>query len=205
VLDDIERKRRLLGDLLYDFEDYVELDTFDQSKFTELQVASKSLALDLLEFARRLKLEAPKAADPPPVVFPPLPPLPPIPPDRKRSALAGRPRSSRKPDHPRQVVNIDGISRPSANEAGGHRDYKSQKGQQALVVPLTRSYKFPRGEIVDVQKSGAAGRPLHRTQQPTVDVVEEQRQGMRSPVRPSRYAKGTWSLVPRASMVGKQA
>ncbi|OAA66565.1 Src-domain containing protein [Niveomyces insectorum RCEF 264] len=58
--DDIEKRRRRLEDLLYDFEDYTEPATFDADKFAELQAATRAFALDVLSHTKRLKLEAPK-------------------------------------------------------------------------------------------------------------------------------------------------
>ncbi|CAK7207101.1 hypothetical protein SEUCBS139899_009909 [Sporothrix eucalyptigena] len=60
--DDIERRRRELEDLLYDFEDYTEPASFDPSKFAELQAATRSFALDVINHTKRLKLESPKRA-----------------------------------------------------------------------------------------------------------------------------------------------
>ncbi|KAL1902483.1 hypothetical protein Sste5346_001464 [Sporothrix stenoceras] len=60
--DDIERRRRELEDLLYDFEDYTEPRSFDAAKFAELQAATRSFALDVINHTKRLKLEAPKRA-----------------------------------------------------------------------------------------------------------------------------------------------
>ncbi|KAM0497693.1 hypothetical protein ACHAP6_006052 [Verticillium nonalfalfae] len=57
--DEIAEKRRVLEDLLYDFEDYIELDSFDLDKFVELQAATKSFALHALNIVKRLKVEAP--------------------------------------------------------------------------------------------------------------------------------------------------
>ncbi|CAK7211538.1 hypothetical protein SCUCBS95973_001149 [Sporothrix curviconia] len=60
--DDIERRRRELEDLLYDFEDYTEPASFDTAKFAELQAATRSFALDVINHTKRLKLESPKRA-----------------------------------------------------------------------------------------------------------------------------------------------
>ncbi|KAH8896602.1 hypothetical protein GQ53DRAFT_743241 [Thozetella sp. PMI_491] len=95
--EDIEDKRRKLEDLLYDFEDYVEIDTFEEERFTELQAAAKSLALDLLDIIKRLRIDgvpiSPPAKQP---LFPPLPPLPPLPPH----ALAAIKQPIRSPTNP---------------------------------------------------------------------------------------------------------
>ncbi|KAJ0269631.1 hypothetical protein COL940_012293 [Colletotrichum noveboracense] len=55
--DELTGKRRLLEELLYDFEDFMEADTFDASKFGEIQAATRSFALDVLDFIRRIKIE----------------------------------------------------------------------------------------------------------------------------------------------------
>ncbi|KAK3305017.1 uncharacterized protein B0T15DRAFT_531098 [Chaetomium strumarium] len=79
--DDIEDKRRKLEDLLYDFEDYTEIDSFEEERFVQLQAATKSLALLVLDTIKRLKLDGVPVSPPPKATsFPPLPPLPPLPP-----------------------------------------------------------------------------------------------------------------------------
>ncbi|KAF6830948.1 sh3 domain containing protein [Colletotrichum musicola] len=79
--DDLAEKRRLLEELLYDFEDFIDADTFDASKFAEVQAATKSFALDILDFIKRVKVENKTPTTPTPThAFPPLPPLPPLPP-----------------------------------------------------------------------------------------------------------------------------
>lgn len=110
----ISESRRILDDLLYDLDDYIELDTFDAERYGEIQVASKTFALNAIETIKRLKLETPVPAPPPPAhaplpppgsplvagfVFPPLPPLPP-----GKSLAAQRPSTSggRHPDDVRQ-------------------------------------------------------------------------------------------------------
>ncbi|KKY36569.1 putative sh3 domain containing protein [Diaporthe ampelina] len=78
----IEEKRRKLEDLLYDFEDYAEPDTFEPARFTELQAATKSLAMDVIEIIKKMRLDTPITppySPPSPSKFPPLPPLPPLP------------------------------------------------------------------------------------------------------------------------------
>ncbi|EPE06384.1 sh3 domain-containing protein [Ophiostoma piceae UAMH 11346] len=111
--DDVERRRREVEDLLYDFEDYIEVRTFDGSKFAELQAATRSFALDAINVVRRLKLESPPVpiektkktekttsekmksdkTKPEKSVFPPLPPLPPMPPMPPLPSMSGERRS----------------------------------------------------------------------------------------------------------------
>ncbi|CAK7265052.1 hypothetical protein SEPCBS57363_001385 [Sporothrix epigloea] len=59
-LDNIERRRRDLEDLLYDFEDYTTPASFEPVKFAELQAAARSFALDVINSTKRLKLDSPK-------------------------------------------------------------------------------------------------------------------------------------------------
>ncbi|KZL77971.1 SH3 domain-containing protein [Colletotrichum tofieldiae] len=76
--DEIAEKRRVLEELLYDFEDFIEVGTFDSSKFAEVQAATRSFALDVLDSIKRMKIET-KTPTTPVHAFPPLPPLPPLP------------------------------------------------------------------------------------------------------------------------------
>lgn len=75
---DVEN-RRILEDLLYDLDDFIEVDTFDVDKYSEVQAASKAFALSALEAIRRLKIDCHSSTLPPSssnTVFPPLHPLP---------------------------------------------------------------------------------------------------------------------------------
>ncbi|KAM5343811.1 hypothetical protein ACJ41O_012348 [Fusarium nematophilum] len=101
--DDVIRKVRAIDILLYDFEDFIDLDTFDKAKFDDLQTATKDLAITLVERITRFTTEA--ALDsPPPSKFPPLPPLPPLPPvpnvPRPGSQMSSRPATSASPSFP---------------------------------------------------------------------------------------------------------
>lgn len=125
-LEDIEKKRRELEDLLYDFEDYTELDSFDADKFVEIQVATKSFALVVIDLTKRLKVEVPKRA------FPPLPPLPPIPRDDRRAAAQLLSRSPIKTVHPRSLV---GASEPLPED---HAD-----GSGSALQPAGREKRPP--------------------------------------------------------------
>lgn len=74
----IERKRFHLEELLWDFDDVTKLDEFDEGRYSTLQAATKALALDIIETAKRLNPDA-IITDPPSIPkggFPPLPPLP---------------------------------------------------------------------------------------------------------------------------------
>lgn len=98
----IEERRRKLEDLLYDFEDYAEPDTFEQERFTELQAATKSLAMDVIDVIKKLRLDTavtPPYSPPSPSKFPPLPPLPPLP-LKSPSRIMNGARSPRPPTPP---------------------------------------------------------------------------------------------------------
>ncbi|KAK3291131.1 uncharacterized protein B0H64DRAFT_420457 [Chaetomium fimeti] len=88
----IEKRRLQLEDLLWDFDDFTHPDEFDQAKYAALQAATKAFALDVVETAKRLKLETTTPAIPP-GGFPPLPPLPSRP--EGRSGHSSRPSSTR--------------------------------------------------------------------------------------------------------------
>jgi hypothetical protein len=78
-IGDLEARRRKLDDLLYDFEDYTEVDGFDEGRFTEIQLTAKSFALDIIDIVKRLKIDGLPITPPPKQTsFPPLPPLPPL-------------------------------------------------------------------------------------------------------------------------------
>ncbi|EXF83742.1 hypothetical protein CFIO01_01469 [Colletotrichum fioriniae PJ7] len=85
--DDLAEKRRALEELLYDFEDFIELDTFDPAKFTDIQAATRSFALVILDAIQRVKIDV-KTPTTPVHKFPPLPPLPPLPPQLAQSLSA---------------------------------------------------------------------------------------------------------------------
>ncbi|VUC25346.1 unnamed protein product [Clonostachys rosea] len=57
--DQIANFRSELTDLLWEFEDYIEVDEFDASKFSELQAMSRKAAPKIYDILMRLKLEVP--------------------------------------------------------------------------------------------------------------------------------------------------
>jgi hypothetical protein len=77
---DVIAEYRAIDDLLYNFEDYIGVDSFDQTEFTALSAAIKSLALLLLDRIQRFTVES--SLDVPPLPskepgpFRPLPALP---------------------------------------------------------------------------------------------------------------------------------
>ncbi|KAI0203780.1 hypothetical protein F4808DRAFT_476175 [Astrocystis sublimbata] len=60
--DEIAQFRSELEDLLWDFDDYVEVDEFDLDKFNDLQKASRNTALKILDILKRMKLVAAPAS-----------------------------------------------------------------------------------------------------------------------------------------------
>ncbi|KAK9414051.1 putative SH3 domain-containing protein [Seiridium unicorne] len=65
--EEIAQFRAELEDLLWDFDDFVEVDEFDGDKFEELQKASRRAAPRIVDILKRIKLVAPAAAPTPPV------------------------------------------------------------------------------------------------------------------------------------------
>ncbi|KAF5017973.1 hypothetical protein F66182_10067 [Fusarium sp. NRRL 66182] len=99
--DDIASFRSELNELLWEFEDYIELDDFDPEKFSELQALSRKAAPKMYDILMRMKLEAPVDHDgrfimtpisgpqsrPISPGAPPIPPLYPFP-DMRRDTLS---------------------------------------------------------------------------------------------------------------------
>ncbi|KAI0457791.1 hypothetical protein F5B21DRAFT_73483 [Xylaria acuta] len=61
--DDLAQFRSELEELLWDFDDYVEVNEFDSDKFSGLQKASRNAALKILDILKRMKLVAPGEAE----------------------------------------------------------------------------------------------------------------------------------------------
>lgn len=119
----IEEKRRKLEDLLYDFEDYTEAETFEAERFTELQAATRALALNVIDLVKKIKLDPPHKSPaysaPASSKFPPLPPLPPMPATRSSSVSSsvsgtpvGRAARPRRPPTPAGLRGERSISPP---------------------------------------------------------------------------------------------
>lgn len=136
--DEVAEKRRALDDLLYDFEDFIEVDTFDEAKCGELQAATKSLALAVIETIRRAKIEPSPVEAKSPSVFPPLPPLPPLP-----HSMTARPESRSS-----NLSSTQSVSRPSlkgkeswprpplSRHRNGMQDLFAHDGRGDIVPPL---------------------------------------------------------------------
>ncbi|KAM0327441.1 hypothetical protein ACHAQA_005729 [Verticillium albo-atrum] len=104
---EVKEKQRVLDGLLYDFEDFIEVDSFDEIKFKELQAAAKSLALTIMEAIRGMVIEPTKEL-PRPTVFPPLPPLP-------RSARTGSQSSKTSAQPVRPATSAQGKEPPPSH------------------------------------------------------------------------------------------
>ncbi|KAM0448972.1 hypothetical protein ACHAO4_008201 [Trichoderma viride] len=57
--EDIAQFRLQLTDMLWEFDDYIEVDDFDAAKFTELQMQSRAAAPKIYDILLKMKLEAP--------------------------------------------------------------------------------------------------------------------------------------------------
>ncbi|CAJ0544051.1 Ff.00g040580.m01.CDS01 [Fusarium sp. VM40] len=130
--EDVVCQVRSIGILLYDFEDFIEAQTFDKAKFDELQAATKELAITLVEEITRFTTRSALESLPAPSQFPPLPPLPPLPntsdTTRSSSQLSMRPSTN---------VSTSGSSygraqsRPSLTRGSEQRD-RSHSAARAL-------------------------------------------------------------------------
>ncbi|KAF4981030.1 hypothetical protein FZEAL_3082 [Fusarium zealandicum] len=81
--NDVNAQVRAIDTILYDFEDYIEFDTFEKSKFDDLQIATRDLAILLVDKITRFTTES--VLDQPSTGFPPLSP------SRPGSQLSTRP------------------------------------------------------------------------------------------------------------------
>ncbi|KAI1872159.1 uncharacterized protein JN550_003878 [Neoarthrinium moseri] len=95
----ISESRVALDDLLYDFDDFIEVETFDAERFSDIQSAAKSFGRTVIETIKRLRIEksdatarpaTPADSRPEQPLFPPLPPLPPLP---QKSSISRPPTS----------------------------------------------------------------------------------------------------------------
>jgi len=91
----IESKRRRMEDLLWDFDDVLTVQDFNQERYTALRAATKAFALELTEACKRFRPCTPTSPTHFPTLtsHPPFPPLPLTPPHRP-DARHGLPPSS---------------------------------------------------------------------------------------------------------------
>ncbi|KAK4183660.1 hypothetical protein QBC35DRAFT_418480 [Podospora australis] len=102
----IEKRRLHLEELLWDFDDVTHPDEFDAARYAALQAATKALALDIVETAKRLKPTALAAPEIPRGGFPPLPLLPVNRPDSRSSRPRGMSKALTPPASPDGVEDI---------------------------------------------------------------------------------------------------
>ncbi|KAK4033801.1 hypothetical protein C8A01DRAFT_19312 [Parachaetomium inaequale] len=138
----IEKRRLHLEDLLWDFDDFTQPDEFEQTRYAALQAATKALALDIVETARRLKLETTTPAIPQ-GGFPPLPPLPSRP--ETRTGPSSRPPSVRSV-RPRALSKAR-----AAHDDAGHVHYESSEPlpHSPRLGPRFPAGPSPQGESIE--------------------------------------------------------
>ena len=179
--DDVERRRREVEDLLYDFEDYIEVRTFDGSKFAELQAATRSFALDVINIVRRLKLESPRGAieetdaekmmseaTPKKSAFPPLPPLPPMPPMPSGMGGERRSRSSLV-----KQARMSAVTPATAEgDAPSTLPPPPPPPPPPLTIPRTSAWVRNHQQLSQLQQNGTARRkPTQDTATPEYDAA----------------------------------
>lgn len=126
-LEEMGGKIRAINVTLYDFEDYIEPDTYEKSKFVELETATRDLALGLVEHITTFTTQS--ALDPLPASkFPALPPLPPLPPGANMSRPDSRMTAR---TNPRSTVSQPDMvqRRPSQRARSDSRDEYSRQFQ----------------------------------------------------------------------------
>ncbi|KAK3991126.1 hypothetical protein QBC44DRAFT_214946, partial [Cladorrhinum sp. PSN332] len=137
----IERRRFQLEELLWDFDDVTKPDEFSQSRYSALQAATKALALDIIETARRLNPDA-ISTDPPPIPRGGFPPLPPLPTHRgfyqpRQSAPASPPLSPLSKGF--SDITLDASVTPSQSQNQQTSDYVPVSGPPSTMSTKTAS------------------------------------------------------------------
>lgn len=199
-----------MEDLLYDFEDFAELDLFDQAKFTQLQTATKSLALDVLDFVRRRKLDATKVADAPTRLFPPLPPLPPTSADKTRSGSVNTPRAPRNTDRLRKAVTMDTMLQLSMDKAKRLHGLKSGQSQVPLVASAAKASIPSLQGVVEVPSRNPISEAPTGTREQTPKTPKPSKRpiGNGDPLRnqplAARRLEDEWAVLPRTSSLANQ-
>ncbi|KAL5590984.1 hypothetical protein FOBRF1_014541 [Fusarium oxysporum] len=165
--EDVICQVRSIDILLYDFEDFIEPQTFDKAKFDELQAATKALAITLVEEITRFTTKSALESSPPPSKFPPLPPLPQLtsPPDVARSSSQmsmrpsiNAPRSgSSLGTHQQRPPFIGGSEQRDRSHSAGRAlrtaDYSTSRSPittsglaSPVSLPLSSKYAIPEQE-----------------------------------------------------------
>ncbi|KAF4444936.1 hypothetical protein FACUT_273 [Fusarium acutatum] len=178
--EDVICQVRSIDILLYDFEDFIEPQTFDKAKFDELQAATKELAITLVEEITRFTTKSALESSPPPSKFPPLPPLPQLtsPPDVARS-------SSQMSMRPARSGSSLGIHQQRPSFIGGSeqrdRSHSAGRALRTADYSTTRSPISPSGLASPVSlplSSKYARFQAHRRQDSDSDAVLNSLQGL---------------------------
>lgn len=152
-----------MDDLLYDFEDFIDIDTLDETKHEELQAATRALAVASIEAIRRASLE-------PRTAFPPLPPIPPM-------AIRTAPR-------------VGGPSPPPLNPKSplrGGRNRKQSTGQSRTASNASNVSHDPLGRsppVMDFETTGQT--PPNQAHDPMSRSLPVRNRELMSSSRPAR-------------------
>ncbi|KAG5745472.1 hypothetical protein H9Q69_012419 [Fusarium xylarioides] len=187
--EDVICQVRSIDILLYDFEDFIEPQTFDKAKFDELQAATKELAITLVEEITRFTTKSALESSPPPSKFPPLPPLPQLtsPPDvaRSSSQMSMRPPRSGSSlgTHQQRPSFVGGSERDRSHSSGRAlrtADYSTTRSPitpsglaSPVSLPLSSKYAIPEQEAQTYRYVQA-----HRRQDSDSDAVLNSLQGL---------------------------
>ncbi|KAM0077331.1 hypothetical protein ACKRZS_010635 [Fusarium odoratissimum] len=192
--EDVICQVRSIDILLYDFEDFIEPQTFDKAKFDELQAATKALAITLVEEITRFTTKSALESSPPPSKFPPLPPIPQFtsPPDVARSSSQmsmrpsiNAPRSgSSLGTHQQRPPFIGGSEQRDRSHSAGRAlrtaDYSTSRSPittsglaSPVSLPLSSKYAIPEQEA---QTYGYV--QAHQRQGSDSDVILNSLQGL---------------------------
>ncbi|KAH7143360.1 hypothetical protein DER46DRAFT_581630 [Fusarium sp. MPI-SDFR-AT-0072] len=196
--EDVVCQVRSIGILLYDFEDFIEAQTFDKSKFDELQAATKELAITLVEKITRFTTKSALESSPAPSQFPPLPPLPPLPNPsdtaRSSSQLSIYGRAQSRPSLTRGSEQRDrSHSAARALRAAGYSASQSPISPNGLASPI--SLPFSSQSAIPEQANEIYHYiPTHRRQESNPDVEVPQHVESASLPRTPRTGVVRWKF-----------
>ncbi|KAF5596717.1 hypothetical protein FPCIR_3928 [Fusarium pseudocircinatum] len=188
--EDVICQVRSIDILLYDFEDFIEPQTFDKAKFDELQAATKELAITLVEEITRFTTKSALESSPAPSKFPPLPPLPQLtsPSDvaRSSSQMSMRPGRSGSSlgTHQQRPSFISGSEQRDRSHSAGralrNADYSTTRSPitpsglaSPVSLPLSSKYAIPEQEAQTYRFVQA-----HRRQESDSDAILFNLQGL---------------------------
>ncbi|RBR11704.1 hypothetical protein FVER53590_13010 [Fusarium verticillioides] len=188
--EDVICQVRSIDILLYDFEDFIEPQTFDKAKFDELQAATKELAITLVEEITRFTTKSALESSPAPSKFPPLPPLPQLtsPSDVARSGSQMSMRPGRSGSslgiHQQRPSFVGGSEQRDRSHSGGralrNADYSTTRSPispsglaSPVSLPLSSKYATP-------EQDGQAYRYIqaHRRQDSDSGAISNSLQGL---------------------------